>query len=297
MAHKILIIGSSNTDMVVKTKAFPSPGETVLGGVFLMNPGGKGANQAVAAARLGADVRFITKTGNDIFGTQSREGFLKENINIDYSPVSTEFPSGVALITVNEHGENTITVASGANMDLNPEDLPDVVFEDISLVLIQFEIPLNTIAYIVAKCKEKQIDVIINPAPAAKPDQDILRDLYLITPNETETEIITGIRPTKESSTRDAAIALKRLGVKNVIITLGKKGVYLNTDKYDEFIPAVVVQAVDTTAAGDVFNGALTTALASGQDIKLACEYASRAAAISVTREGAQASAPYLHEM
>ena len=297
MTNKILIIGSSNTDMVVKTKAFPSPGETVLGGTFLMNPGGKGANQAVAAARLGADVRFVTKTGNDIFGTQSREGFLKEKINIDFSPVTTKFPSGVALITVNEHGENTITVASGANMDLNPEDLPDVVFEDIRLVLVQFEIPLETVAYIVEKCKEKQINVIINPAPAAKPDQDILKDLYLITPNETETEIITGIKPIDERSTREAAIALQRFGVKNVIITLGKKGVYLYTDKYDEFLPAVVVEAVDTTAAGDVFNGALTTSLASGQDIKLACEYACRAAAISVTREGAQASAPYLHEM
>ena len=297
MAVKVLVIGSSNTDMVVKTESFPKPGETVLGGVFLMNPGGKGANQAVAAARSGADVRFVTKVGKDIFGKQSIDGFSKEGLDITNIVETDEFASGIALITVSESGENQIVVASGANMDLNPADLPDSIFEDIKFVLLQLEIPLQTIKYIVQKCIALNIKVILNPAPAVMLEDNLLRGIYLITPNETETQIITGILPDSSDSLREATSFFQSKGIKNVIITLGKKGVFLMTEKYSQLIPALEVKPVDTTAAGDVFNGAILTALSDGKDWIEACQFACKAAAISVTRMGAQSSAPYRHEL
>jgi len=297
MAVKVLVIGSSNTDMVVKTESFPKPGETVLGGVFLINPGGKGANQAVAAARSGADVRFVTKVGKDIFGKQSIEGFSREGLDITNIVETDEFASGIALITVSESGENQIVVASGANMDLNPADLPDSIFEDIKFVLLQLEIPLQTIKYIVQKCIALNIKVILNPAPAVMLEDNLLRGIYLITPNETETQIITGILPDSSDSLREATSFFQSKGIKNVIITLGKKGVFLMTEKYSQLIPALEVKPVDTTAAGDVFNGAILTALSDGKDWIEACQFACKAAAISVTRMGAQSSAPYRHEL
>jgi ribokinase len=297
MGHKVLIIGSSNTDMVVKTEEFPKPGETVLGGTFLMNPGGKGANQAVAAARLGADVRFVAKTGNDIFGKRAREGFVKEGLDIQYLAKSQELSSGVALITVNGKGENEIVVASGANMDLLPADLPDAVFDDIEMVLLQLEIPLETVLYVINACRAKNIKVILNPAPGMKLADDFLNGLFLITPNETETEIMTGIGTDSPESLQKAAQYFHQKGVQNVIITLGSKGVFLFNDSFKELIPALEVQAVDTTAAGDVFNGAILKALASGENWIAACHFACKAAAISVTRMGAQSSAPYHFEL
>jgi ribokinase len=297
MGQKVLIIGSSNTDMVVKTEAFPKPGETVLGGTFLMNPGGKGANQAVAAARLGADVRFIAKTGNDIFGKQAREGFIKEGLDIQYFAESNELASGVALITVNGKGENEIVVASGANMDLMPSDLHDAVFEDIDMVLLQLEIPLETVLYVIRKCHTKNIKVILNPAPGAKLTDDFLNGLFLITPNETETEIMTGIVTDSSESLHKAAQYFHQKGVQHVIITLGSKGIFLSNDEFKELIPALEVQAVDTTAAGDVFNGAILKALASGENWVEACYFSCKAAAISVTRMGAQSSSPYHFEL
>lgn len=297
MAMKVLVIGSSNTDMVVKTKGFPKPGETVLGGVFLMNPGGKGANQAVAAARSGADVRFVTKIGKDIFGKQSMEGFSREGLDISNIVETAEYASGVALITVSESGENQIVVASGANMDLNPADLPGSIFDDIQFVLLQLEIPLQTVKYVVQKCSELNIKVILNPAPAVMLEDDLLKGIYLITPNETETQIITGILPDSPESLREAALFFHNKGIKNIIITLGKKGVFLMNEKYSQLISAVEVKAVDTTAAGDVFNGAILTALSDGKDWIDACQFACKAAAISVTRMGAQSSAPYKNEI
>ncbi|WAC15073.1 ribokinase [Dyadobacter pollutisoli] len=297
MGQKVLIIGSSNTDMVVKTEEFPKPGQTVLGGTFLMNPGGKGANQAVAAARLGADVRFIAKTGNDIFGKQAREGFIKEGLDIQYFVESTELASGVALITVNGNGENEIVVASGANMDLMPADIADEVFEGIEMVLLQLEIPLETVRYVIGKCRDENIKVILNPAPGAKLPDDFLNGLFLITPNETETEIMTGIATDSTETLRKAAQYFHQKGVQNVIITLGSQGVFLSNEAFNELIPALSVKSVDTTAAGDVFNGAILKALASGENWLEACRFACKAAAISVTRMGAQSSAPYHFEL
>jgi ribokinase len=297
MPQNILVIGSSNTDMVVQTAHFPQPGETVLGGSFLMSPGGKGANQAVAAARLGGQVRFVAKLGCDLFGQQAEQGFKKEGLDTQYLIKTPEFPSGIALITVNQEGENEIVVASGANMELHPSDLPDDLFEDISIVLLQLEIPLDTVRYIINICAKKGIKVVLNPAPALHLDQNLYESIFLITPNETETEILTGIRPDTPDTLRAAARAFRQMGVQNVVITLGSQGVYLFNDQYQEIIPSQKVKAIDTTAAGDVLNGALVTALAANLEWKTACMYACKAAAISVTRPGAQSSAPYQSEI
>lgn len=293
----VLVIGSSNTDMVVKTEQFPVPGETVLGGVFLMNPGGKGANQAVAAARLGAKVVFITKVGKDLFGNSALEGFSKEGIDINHIRKTEDFASGVALITVNGHGENSIVVASGANMDLQPADIENEVFDSAEIILLQLEIPLDTVKYLIQKGKKSGKKVILNPAPASKLEDEFLDGLYLITPNETETHLITGILPEDEESLHKAGNYFREKGVQNVIITLGSKGVFLMNENYTEIIPANKVTPVDTTAAGDVFNGALLTALAENTDWLKACKFACKAASISVTRMGAQSSAPYKNEV
>lgn len=297
MKQKVLIVGSSNTDMVVKTEYFPKPGETVLGGTFLMNPGGKGANQAVAAARLGADVRFVAKTGDDVFGKQARDGLSKEGIDTRFMSESPTLASGVALITVDTQGQNEIVVASGANMDLHPADIPDSAFEDVKLALLQLEIPAGTVRWTLAKCAEKQIRTILNPAPAMRLGPELLSGLYLITPNEIETELITGIPIDGEESLQKAAAYFFEQGVQHVIITLGSKGIYLASENFTGIIPAPVVEAVDSTAAGDVFNGALLKALDHGETLEDASHFACLAAAISVTRLGAQSSAPYQHEL
>jgi len=297
MSGKILVIGSSNTDLVIKTGEFPKPGETVLGQKFLMNPGGKGANQAVAAARLGADVRFVAKTGTDVFGKEALQGFKREKLDTQYIRATEHFPSGVASIIVNGHGENQIIVASGANMDLKPSDLPDAIFQDVEMVLIQLEIPIETLSYVIEKCRALSLKLVLNPAPAQKLTDHLLKGIYLITPNETETEILTGIFPENEDTLKQAALFFRAKGIENVIITLGKKGVYLHNDQYDQIIPAEQVTVIDTTAAGDVFNGAIVTALSECKDWVEACQFACKASGISVTRMGAQSSAPYQHEL
>lgn len=297
--RKILVVGSSNTDMVIKTEHLPRPGETVLGGTFFMNPGGKGANQAVAIARLGGYVSFICKTGSDIFGHQSQQLFEEEGIETSYIFSDSKNPSGVALITVDAHAENCIVVASGANAALLPSDLASAVeaIEEADLVLMQLEIPMDTVEYVAEAAYRKGKKVILNPAPAQALSPSLLRHLSIITPNEMEAEMISGIRITDENSAREAARAIVGMGVECVIITLGAKGALIHCDGADEFIPALRVEAVDTTAAGDVFNGALTVALAEERSLAEAVRFACKASAISVTRVGAQSSAPYRIEV
>lgn len=297
--QQILVVGSSNTDMVIKAAHLPRPGETILGGTFFMNPGGKGANQAVAIARLGGPVTFICKTGSDIFGHQSQQLFEEEGINTSYIFSDPEHPSGVALITVDEQAENCIVVASGANANLLPSDLEkaEEAIEQADLVLMQLEVPMETVHFVADMAWEKGKKVILNPAPAHPLSAELLRRLYLITPNETEAEMISGVKITDESSAIEAARVLSGMGVQNVIITLGSKGALLYSDGKSEKVPAWKVEAVDTTAAGDVFNGALTVALSEGRDLKEATRFACKASAISVTRVGAQSSAPYRNEV
>lgn len=296
---KILVIGSSNTDMVILTSRFPKPGETIVGGTFLLNPGGKGANQAVAAARLGATVTFISRLGNDLFGTQALEGFAKENIDVSQIITDQNYASGTALITVNTEGENTIVVAPGANDQLLPKDLSslDQLFSDHEILLMQLEVPLPTIIYAASVAKKAGKKVILNPAPATALPDELLKDLFLITPNETEAEILTGIAITNQHSVELAATSLKKKGVKNVIITLGSKGAWVSAGDYNCLVVAPHVTAVDTTAAGDIFNGALAHAIAQNLDWLSAVTIACKAASISVTRIGAQASAPKASEL
>ena len=297
--RQILVVGSSNTDMVIKAAHLPRPGETILGGTFFMNPGGKGANQAVAIARLGGPVTFICKTGSDIFGHQSQQLFEEEGINTSYVFSDSGNPSGVALITVDEKAENCIVVASGANANLLPSDLEkaEEAIERADLVLMQLEVPMETVCFVADIAWQKGKKVILNPAPAHPLPVDLPRHLYLITPNETEAEMITGVKITDESSAGEAARALSGMGVQHVIITLGSKGALIYSNGKAEMVPALKVEAVDTTAAGDVFNGALTVALSEGRSLKEAARFACKASAISVTRVGAQSSAPYRNEV
>jgi len=296
---KILVIGSSNTDMIIKTTRFPAPGETIIGGEFFMFPGGKGANQAVAAARLGGDVSFICKLGNDIFGQKALEEFKNEKIDIQYAITDPNTTSGVALIIINQAGENEIVVAPGANYQLSKSDIDDAqeVIASSDIILLQLENPIETVEYAIKKAATAGKKVILNPAPAQKISEEIYSLLYLITPNETESSILTGINVKDFESIEEAAQILLRRGVQNVIITMGAQGAFFRNTNEKIFVPAKQVNAVDTTAAGDVFNGALAVAFANGLAWNQAIAFANTAAAIAVTRMGAQASAPYLKEL
>jgi ribokinase len=295
----IIVIGSSNTDMVIKTQKLPAPGETILGGTFLMNPGGKGANQAVAAARLGGKVTFITKRGNDLFGNQAVGLLMREGIDTQYIIKDPDLPSGVALITVDSSGENIIVVAPGSNGNLLQEDIPASVFGsgNFDILLLQLEIPISTVEYSAVTAMANNTKVILNPAPACQLPDDLLKNTWLITPNETEAEIISGVKISDISSAEKAADIIRKRGVKNVIITLGETGAYVKSDEFTGLIPGIKVTPVDTTAAGDVFNGAVAVAISEGLGLKEAVIFANKAAAISVTRMGAQASVPYRNEI
>ena len=296
---KLFVIGSSNTDMVIKSEKLPAPGETILGGTFLMNAGGKGANQAVAAAKLGASVVFVAKVGNDIFGKQAIQDFQNVGINTDFVFTDIETPSGVALILVDAKGENSIAVASGANGNLQTAEVAQAlsIIQEGDIVLLQLEIPIPTVEFAIRQCFEKKATVILNPAPAQKLDESVYPYISIITPNETEAELLTGIKVTDLLSAEQAANALHAKGIPTVIITLGSKGAYFHTKAVQQLIPSPIVKAIDSTAAGDVFNGALAVALSEGQSFETAITFACKAASISVTRMGAQASAPFRNEI
>lgn len=296
--QKIIVIGSANTDMVVKTDKLPLPGETKLGGTFFMNAGGKGANQAVATARLGGNVTLVTKVGNDIFGKQTIDGLKKEKIDTNYIFIDETTPSGTALIIVNAEGENCIVVAPGANANLLPADIEKVKnLSEAEIFLMQLEIPIETITAATEIAKANHQKVIINPAPAQKLSDELLNGLYLITPNETEASLLTGVTVKDEITASQAADVFLSKGVQNVIITLGKQGAYFQNNNLRLKIDAPVVRAVDTTAAGDTFSGAITVAITEGMDWENAVQFAVKAASISVTRMGAQSSVPYRKEI
>jgi len=295
---KIIVVGSANTDMVVKAAKLPLPGETLLGGTFFMNAGGKGANQAVAAARMGGDVTFIAKVGSDIFGKQTVDNLIKEKINTDFVFVDEEAPSGTALIMVNNKGENCIVVAPGANANLLPKDIERVKnFSEAEIILMQLEIPMETIAFVAKNAKTNNQKVIINPAPAQQLNDTLLNGLFLITPNETEACLLTGVKVEDETTASQAADVFLNKGVRNVIITLGSRGAYFKNKLLNFSVSAPNVKALDTTAAGDTFNGALAVALTENIDWENAIKFAVEAASISVTRLGAQASIPFRNEI
>ncbi len=297
--QKITVVGSTNTDMVIKAQRLPLPGETILGGSFFMAQGGKGANQAVAVSRLGGQLTFVAKTGADIFGKNTRDVLVKDGIDVKYILEDKEKPTGVALIMVDKQAENSISVASGANAKLLPDDfnlIPEVI-EDANIILMQLEIPLETVEFVATIAHALGKKVILNPAPGCHLPKSLLEKLYLLTPNETEAELISGIKVSDIPTAKDAAKQIHSMGVTSVIITMGAKGALIYSENQFVIVPAISVDAIDTTAAGDVFNGALAVALSKKESLVNAAGFASKAAAISVTRMGAQPSVPYLNEV
>ena len=299
MKKVIAVIGSSNTDLVFQAAKFPQPGETVIGGEFNTFAGGKGANQAVAASRLGGEVFFIARVGNDSFGEESIKGFLKDNIYTNYVFKDDNYPTGVASIVIDESGQNTIVVAPGANNQLSVADIDKAMdsIEKASIVLIQLEISMDTVTYVLNKLPDLGKRVILNPAPARKIEDRLYSKIYLITPNETEAFLLTNVEVNSMKTASKAADVFLKKGVENVIITMGENGAFFKNVKEQFHIPASKVRVKDTTAAGDIFNGALAVAIAEGRNWREAILFANAASAIGVSRLGAQASVPYRKEL
>lgn len=296
---RVLVIGSSNTDLSIKVERIPRSGETILGGEFASTPGGKGANQALAAARAGGAVTFVARLGEDLFGEKALAGFTATGINVRYVVRDPANPSGTALIFVGNNGENCIAVASGANGQLSPADVRNArsALRRARIVLLQLETPLRTVEAAIRLATAAGVPVILNPAPAQPLSPRLLRNVFLLTPNETEAELLAGVRVINGATAAKAADRLLARGVQNVIITLGARGAFVAGENVSCLIPAYKVKAVDATGAGDVFNGTLAVALAEGKSLLDAARFASAAAAISVTRFGAQASVPPREEI
>lgn len=296
-SKKIVVVGSSNTDMVIRTREFPRPGETVMGEGFMTNNGGKGANQAVATARLGAEVAFVAKLGHDANGDSTIAKLRSEGIDVTHVTQTALRPSGVALITINSGGENTIIVDSGANNLLSPADIADAasVIQDAAVMLMQLETPIPTLIAAAREARNSGATVVLNPAPM--PDTplpaELLENTDILIPNEGEAAKLTGITISDEQTAREAIMAIRRMGVQTVIVTVGKRGaITLEGDRLIT-VPAVKADVVDTTAAGDTFCGALCVALCEGRSLTDAIAMANRAAAVTVSRMGAQQAMPH----
>jgi len=296
---RLIVVGSSNVDLTARVSSLPKPGETIGGATLVQANGGKGANQAVAAGRLGSDVLFITCVGDDDHGRMLHRCFAADGIDTSAMKFSPDTPTGVALIYVDDAAENCIAVAPGANGKLLPEDIEAArkYFKEAEFLLVQLEIPMPTVLRAVSIAKEYGVKVVLNPAPMFPLRDELLSGLWLITPNETEAEKLSGIRVDSCNAAKAAARVLQDKGVENVIVTMGSSGALVCTLDSSEFVPARKVEAVDTTGAGDVFNGALLTALTEGKDLFEAARFATLASAVSVTRMGAQTSVPYRNEI
>jgi ribokinase len=294
MKH-IVVLGSSNTDMVITGNKIPVPGETVSGGKFFMNPGGKGANQAVAVARLAKDVKcvFISKVGNDLFGRDTKARLEKDGIDVKLSIDSTE-PSGTALILIDKDGMNSISVAPGANRTLCKEEiLPHKkTIETAAALLMQLETPVETVLTAAKWANEAGVPVILNPAPACKLPDELFSLIDWITPNETEAEILSGVPVKGPEGAAQAAERLKALGVKNVIVTMGSQGCWCG-----KMYPPKPTKVVDTVAAGDTFNGGFVVGISESMGYAEAIDFAQTASAIAVSRPGVQSSIPKRSEI
>lgn len=293
----IVIIGSVNVDMIVQIPHLPKAGETVIGGTFTQANGGKGANQAVAASRAGGKVTFIACVGDDTLGAELTQYFQQEGICTDFIFKEKNVATGLALIMVDEKGTNSIAVASGANARLGRHHIDQVeqAISQADIVLLQLEIPLETVIYAVDLAKQMGKKVLLNPAPAQKLPKDSLSKIDILIPNEIEAEMLTGLKFEEEGN--KIGELLLSLGIGTVIITLGEKGCYVIDHQSAKQIPAPQVKAIDTTAAGDVFCGTLAVGLAEHKTLAEAVHFASASAALSVTRLGAQPSAPYRKEI
>ncbi|SDO38971.1 ribokinase [Alkalicoccus daliensis] len=296
---KIVVAGSYITDLTSRTSHFPKPGETVLGNSFRMGPGGKGGNQAVAAARLGAEVTMVTKVGKDTFGEEALKSFTKENIRTEFIYQSAAAPTGTALITVDQAGENTIVVSPGACGEITKAEIAGAssAIEEAAIILLQLEISMEAIEACVQTAFEKGKRIILNPAPFQELPEDLLAKIDVITPNETEAEEMTGVQVTDRKSAAEAAGILQGKGISTVIITMGRQGCCVADNEELYFLPGVQVEAKDTTGAGDAFNGAFAYFTAEGLPVKEACERANIAAAISVTKEGTAPAMPTRDEL
>ena len=294
MNHSIVVVGSANIDMIAQVDQFPRPGETVGNATFSQAYGGKGANQAVAAARAGGHTTFITCVGQDTFGQAMMQNFAADGLITDYVLQEDDTPTGTAIILVNKQGENCIAVAPGANYHLTPDhiDASRIAISAADIVLLQLEIPLETVIYVVDLAKSLGKKVLLNPAPARLLDDDLLRKLHILVVNETEAELIAGQSVGSLEEVQQAAQVLLNKGPEIIVITLGAQGAYYATRREQKMVDAYTVQTIDTTAAGDVFCGALAAALSRSIKLGEAVKFASAAAALSTTRLGAQPSAP-----
>jgi ribokinase len=290
----IVVVGSSNTDMIIRVSRIPRAGETLLGGEFFTAAGGKGANQAVGAARAGGKVALIARVGKDAFGDQAVAGLRRDGVDVGCVFRDKLAASGVALIFVAKDGENSIAVAGGANAMLSPADVKKAagVIRSAALLVAQLETPLATVTAAVDVAVKAGVPIILNPAPARPLPNSLLKRISVLTPNETEAELLTGIRVTDAAAAAKACSKLRSRGVGTVILTLGSRGAFLADDNGQRLVPGFKVKTVDSTAAGDIFNGALSVALAEGRTVLDAVRFANAAAALSVTRRGAQPSAP-----
>lgn len=295
---KIIVIGSLNMDLVTQVKKTPKVGETILGQGFKEIPGGKGANQAVSIGRLGGQVKMIGMVGDDAFGLALTSNLLKNNVDISQVGKSIDNATGLAMIMVNEDGDNSIVVIPGANFDLLKESINDSYVEDYDYVLAQLESPIESIEKAFRIAKEKGLMTILNPAPARELSEGLIRNTDMIIPNETEFELITGVAPENDQAIEKGVTVLFEKGISDVLITLGKKGgYYLNSKGVRHKVSGYSVNAIDTTAAGDSFIGGLLTRLSIGDDIEQAMEYAMKVGAMTVSRKGAQSSLPTQKEI
>lgn len=293
----VLVVGSANMDLVVRTPHFAQPGQTVLGSDFSTFPGGKGANQAVAVGKLGGRVHFVGKVGGDTFGQELLRSLMACGVNTGLTTLDPNLSTGVALITVEESGQNSIIVAPGANGALTPEDVAIALEEEFpAVLLVQLEVPMETVRAAVLGAVAGTV-VILNPAPARAIPTDILARVDYLTPNESEAEVLTGIRPTDEESAHAAAQALRSMGARNVIVTMGEAGAYLLTEEGGRMFSTFPVLPVDTTAAGDAFNGAFARFLSWNYPPDRAIYLANAVGALTTTKMGAQISMPTLREV
>jgi ribokinase len=299
MSGEILVIGSLNMDQVVVTPRLPLMGETVLGNSYSTYPGGKGANQAISAARLGASVRMVGCIGQDTFGQSLRDNLVINKVDVSHLKVSPNISTGTALITVDQSGRNTIIVVPGANFDLLGQDIDalEKTMEGVSLVVVQMEIPLETVWESILLARKHAIPVVLNPAPANALPDNILNGLDYLIPNESELSLLTN-RPTGTlPEIRSACAFLLSKGVKRVILTRGEDGCYYVDKEGEILLPAFTVDSVDSTAAGDAFIGGFASSIVKGKDVQTALITGAAAGALSVTRAGAQTSLPTRQEL
>jgi ribokinase len=299
MSKCITIVGSLNMDLIIQTERIPDPGETILGGKYHTAPGGKGANQAVAAARLGGQVAMAGRLGPDAFADELRQGLSAAGVDHKFIIRDDEAATGVAFIVVDDHGENSIVVASGANMRLTPADVESAeeVIANSSVLLLQLEVPLVTVNQAAQLAHKHNVPVVLNPAPAQNLSHQLLNQVNILIPNETETAILTGMPVSTMNEIRTAASAVHEMGPQTVIITLGWRGAFLSSTEESEFIPSFRVPVVDSTAAGDAFVGGFSVALTEGKSLADAVRWGNAAGALTTTKLGAQPSLPTRREV